>query len=205
MAEAFRKEIFLGKGPEVMKMEILGELIPCSDVKADKERFGKFCREGCPNYNRNYSCPPHSQTFADYVKGFDYLFGLMFCVSSADERKPPEARVIEKKATPFIEKLLSRLEKAASSKAVAARSCSICVPCRKSLGEPCPSPEDMRHDMVSLGVDCANLAEKVFGRKILWDKNGKGLEYVSFVCGVPVKEVGQKEKLLKILSYGRKL
>jgi len=205
MAEAFRKVIFSGKGLEEIKIEILGEFIPCREVKADKKYFEKFCREGCPNYDKNYSCPSHNQTFDDYVKGFDCIFVLMFCMSPAGGKKPFDAKIIEKKAAPFVEKILRSLEKAAGSKAIAARSCSICAPCKKSLGEKCPSPEKMRRDMVSLGVDCTDLARKLFGRKILWDKNGKGPEYVSFVCGVPVKSLEEKEKLLRILSHERKL
>jgi predicted metal-binding protein len=213
MRPDFKESFNLNCAGSEFNIELFIKFLPLEDAVLLRELSHDSCKKGCPNYGKNYSCPPHSLKMEKYVGKNEGLAVAMFCVSPAVRANQESTEVldeIEANAYPVIDQFMRSLEKSSRSKYIASRNCRFCSPCRKVLGEKCMSPEKVRLCTSSLGLDCEELCRNFFGRSIVWQKKGEPFSgYVSYICALPVINARNKGPVLRetknaIKVFGKK-
>lgn len=174
-------------------------------VKVDKELFYQMCKDGCPNFNQKYTCPPLSPDFKTFMKLYDQLFVLLFTLNldqyhNTEYREYLKLQISNAVLKSKIEKIMRELETITVTPFLGTGSCRLCKPCQKKLNLPCKHPEKRRYSLEALGVDCNILCEKLFAVPLLWYKDKHAPRYTSVVCGLPLKKKSDDKKVIAHLT-----
>jgi len=155
----------------------------------NKYRFSKLCERQCVNYDRKWSCPPHSPAYTDYSKNFRYcLLILLSCrLSDFDHVKSGYMKV--KTSNSILksqsDRLTRFLESELAGRMLSNGSCRLCKPCsKKTSGDKCKKPEKLRYSMESLGLNVAGISQDYFNHPLLWYKNKTIPQYSTVVSAV---------------------
>nr|WP_320118803.1 DUF2284 domain-containing protein [uncultured Marinifilum sp.] len=113
--------------------------IPTSEILTylQPERFNSFCKEGCSNFNKKWTCPPNCPSFTEYTKVFPKITLHLF-YTRTNQFDFVEAKNRGLEAYNFIkEELQSYLHNIESKNSImiAANSCEMCSPCAIALGK----------------------------------------------------------------------
>lgn len=197
------KKISVETSKHTFVIECHHEFIKINDVKTDKELFLRMCQNGCKNFNNKYSCPPFSPSFEKVTVGCKNMLVIMLKMDTSQADKYNEyhrLRIGNAILKSRIEKIMRNLETRTGGKYIGTGSCGLCRPCQKKLNKPCKYPDRMRYSLESLGVDCNNLAKKLFGKELFWFRNGKAPTYTSVICGLPLKNMTKKQDVIEELK-----
>jgi len=153
----------------------------------NKEYFDGLCRQGCPNFEKKWSCPPFAPAYVDYTRGWEKLFVLYMQISfnqfeyiKNDYLKVKAANVILKsRADKFLRKMAAQ-----HGNYISTGSCRLCKPCKCKIGAPCAYPDMMTYSFEALGVDVSKLVEKYFSRALLWYTPHNLPEHTSVISGL---------------------
>lgn len=172
-----------------LNIKVYYDSINSNNIKVDKKLFVSMCQKGCKNYGNKYSCPPFSPSFNEYVKK-DKLFAVMLLLKlnqfdNFNYKEYHKLRIANAVIKPRIEKIMRELEKITKTKFLSTGACRLCKPCQKKINKPCKHPDKMRFSMEALGVDCNDLALKLFKKPLLWYKKKDKLEYTAVICAIP--------------------
>ena len=137
-----------------------------------KASFAKLCREGCPDYNRSWSCPPHSPDFRSEAAGRPQtLLVVYFADLGQFTRIPAEQRIRQANTIMRLnmEKHLHGLEKIHQGRTLDGGICRYCAVCTcADQSGPCRWPQNMRCSMESLGLDVAAIAKDYLDFSLAW-------------------------------------
>lgn len=146
------------------------------------EKFVPLCRE-CPQYGKNWSCPP-GMTTAEALAG-DYRYVQVIGLKvKYDEQVLREAEhspqrteelrqeTYEAAKKKLLQALLALEREFPGSKTIMAGGCTLCRTCARVQGEPCRYPEKMRYSYSGLGFDLGRISEELLGMPLLWQKRG---------------------------------
>ena len=157
------------------------------DKYLDVDLFYALCNTGCVNYNKKWSCPPHSPSYKDFSAGWEHLFILcarmelsQFSYVKTDYLKVKAANSILKSR---VDKFL-RYIKTKYGRYISTGSCRLCKPCKCKIGLPCAHSELMAYSFEAMGVDVSKLVIEQFQKPLLWYKPQCLPEYTSVVCGL---------------------
>lgn len=141
-------------------------ICPNTDILkfANIEYFKGVCHNSCPSYNTNWSCPPNSPRFDDFIK--DYKYSLI--VQMTGETNREEFLDTYNINRILIEDLLSNIQNNFECLKTAAGKCYLCEQCSFLYNKSCRNPEGMRYSMESMGVNLLAMSEELFGHKIDW-------------------------------------
>lgn len=159
-----------------------------------KTSFAKLCRDGCPDYNSNWSCPPHSPTFLSEAAGLPQAL-LVVYFSELSHFEPIAANERIRQAHTILrlnmEKHLHALEKIHQGRTLDGGICRFCVRCTcADQSGPCRWPQKMRYSMESLGLDVAAIAKDCLDFPLAWGTAEDLPRYVSAIgCLMTVKTV----------------
>lgn len=185
-------------GDKKIKIYYKTALIPISKIKIEKEKFLKACKT-CPNYNKNWACPPDAPNFYEYIKSAKHILFFLFYLKRKQVKKFGGKTQKEKlnKAYLFlkfkIEKVMYFLEtifKKNCKKFLTTGSCRICYPkpCSREKGKKCKYPKKLRYSLEALGVNCISLSKNIFKKSLVWSKRKKAFpRYISVIAGLPIK------------------
>ena len=141
--------------------------------------------EGCPQHANNFSCPPFSPAFADYIQG---SAGAQLILYKLPFKYFPEVPDDQKYQVCFDEarRLLTNelLEYRQNGYKVAGSGgCTACEKCLAKTGRKneCIQPEKMVYSLESLGVNVVDLVKSYFGINLEWSEKGQPAD---FVCAV---------------------
>jgi predicted metal-binding protein len=159
----------------------------------NKITFENLCKEGCPNYDNKWACPPYSPAYSSYSKGYSKIFLMLFFCTlnqfsyiNSDFLKVKASNSILKAK---IEKYLRKLEIIYHGKMISNGSCRLCKPCNiKKFKSECKRPSEMRFSMESLGVNVEKISKDLFDHELLWYRNKKIPLYTSVVSGILTNE-----------------
>ena len=155
----------------------------------NKENTLSYCVKGCPNYGKNWSCPPHSPGFAEYSSGFPFLF-LMVYIAEIPSMKINKKDVFSTSydhIKQMSNKKLVALEKNSDGKMIPGNACEICKTCTIHQKESCIFPDRLRFNFTSLGMRMDLLSQSVFNHSLDWQATGKIPGYVSCFGGLLIK------------------
>jgi len=154
---------------------------------SDKNLFSNLCSKGCINYNKKWSCPPHSPNYRDFCAGWDKLLILYARMSLSqllyiknDYLKIKAANsILKSRADKFFRHISTRY-----GKYISTGSCRLCKPCKCKMNLPCAHPELMTYSFESIGLDVGKLVVNRFQKPLLWYKPQHLPKYTAVVCGL---------------------
>lgn len=152
----------------------------------DADRFIECCRK-CPNYNRNWACPPFSHDPEQQLRSYRNLLLIATKITPYRSDVPfTESRRLIHPERKRLEHRLLEMERLYDGRAFAyVGSCLYCPEgaCTRPLGLPCRHPELVRPSLEAYGFDISRTTSELFGIELLWGKNGLLPEYLTLVCG----------------------
>ena len=150
------------------------------------------CASGCSNYNRKWSCPPHSKTFDTICKEFDsaLLICMYMDVSEFDfiQHKYQKIRAANMVLKSLSNKASRNLEEYLEGYALLNGSCNLCNPCNGKLGLPCKKKDLMRYSLESTGINVETLLIECMNLKLQWYEKNCMPEYTSVVSCILYRE-----------------
>ena len=132
----------------------------------NRDYFYDLCKGECPNFNKNWSCPPNSPRFDEFVK--DYKNSLVVeLTSEVEDGEEFMEAYSENRET--LEALLSKMQIDFECLKTSCGSCNFCEKCAILDNKDCYYPEKMRYSMEAMGVDLQKMSEELFDHKISWN------------------------------------
>ena len=147
------------------------------------EKFVPLCRE-CPQYGKNWSCPPGMTTAAALAGGYRYVQVIGLKVKYDEqvlreaEHSPQRTEELRQETyeaakKKMLQALLALEREFPGSTTIMAGGCTLCRTCARAKGEPCRYPEKMRYSYSGLGFDLGRISgSKLLGMPLLWQKRG---------------------------------
>lgn len=146
------------------------------------DRFRDACC-ACPDYERNWSCPPGVPPAAEFLAGYRtvYLIGVkivydraqrdraMASPEAADQVREASYGVVKKA---LLESLLQLERAVPGACTVAAGRCEQCETCSRIDGQPCRRPERLRYSFSAFRFDLTAIARDQLGLELLWAGEG---------------------------------
>ena len=155
------------------------------------EKFNKLCKEGCPNYGKKWSCPPHTPSYQDFTEGWKSLY-VLYMRTATDQftyiknnylKIRAANSILKSRADKFLRKMTEQ-----NGKFISTGSCRLCRPCKCKSGAACNHPTKMTFSFEALGVDVVLLVDTYFHVPLLWYKPNSLPEYTAVVCGLLTNE-----------------
>ncbi|MBN1792220.1 hypothetical protein JW826_00840 [Candidatus Woesearchaeota archaeon] len=207
MRSSFKKTISVKTPKHVLRVDCYSRILKKGSVKINKAELAGLCRSGCRNYNEKYSCPPFAPDFHEHTRRSDRLLVVLLKMdldqfAKSGYREDHKLRLANAVIKPLIERVMRRLEESPELKGRAGEylstgACRLCRPCKRKLREPCKHPEKMRFSLEALGVDCSDIASRLFGLSLLWYKDKKAPEYTLVMCALPISPGLEESEVLK--------
>lgn len=149
-------------------------LMDSDEAPIDLELTRTACQEGCPQYGRNWSCPPFAPRWQDLARG-RFLAMWLTLSPEADQWRPS---LDPAKARDFFEAAAGRAslylgrELAQELRGILLGwgQCKECgkAGCSVGLGQPCRYPAKRLHALEALGVQVDELVRHSFGGELKW-------------------------------------
>ena len=137
--------------------------IPVSEIPVNPE-FLKYCEENrCGNYGANYACPPDCGTPEEMLRRLESASTALVLQSqwSVPGYGTPEVLSSKAEHGGAVRRFRDFLRKEGYDVfAVGYGPCSVCKPCRRKSGEPCPLPDLRISCMSAYCIDVAELAKR---------------------------------------------
>jgi predicted metal-binding protein len=148
----------------------------------DVPRFLSCCK-ACHNYGAGWSCPPYTFNPMELWNRYARLriYTRMLIGNESGQTPQSALQALEEEKDVYLHTLLSWESAAPGSLALAAGSCTLCIPCARKNGQPCRKPEQMRYSIESLGGDVGLTALRYLGYPLLWIKDGILPDYLMLV------------------------
>lgn len=159
-----------------------------------EEAIRNYCKTGCVNYGKKWSCPPYSRKFSDIVKdskvgeviiiiGYINLCDMEY-IANAYQQVKAANMILKSKC----EKIARYIERELNGYSLLSGSCNLCKPCQKKKSLPCKKPLLARYSLESTGINVEELLEKNCDHRLLWYKKGEKLPYTSVATAVLIDD-----------------
>ncbi len=158
----------------------------------EKKKFDLLCKNGCPNYNKKWSCPPLSTSYSSFVSEYENIIVVVFS-TKLDQFHYIKNDYLKVKAANTIMK--SRIDKVLRSFIsndryyISTGSCRMCKPCKRKLNQPCAHPGEMTFSFEALGINVSEMISDLFDFELKWYKKNTLPEYTSVVAGIIYNDV----------------
>ena len=157
------------------------------------EYFTNLCKEGCPNYNSNYTCPPNSPNFQDYIKDYKYSFIIAMYMKISKHNTIVDAHQYLRS---LLSDLLIPLEAKVNGLLTDGGRCLICKSCAYVDKLPCRFPQKMRFSMESMGIDLDGVSKDILNHSLTWNEDENN--YCTVIGSVNFNNLGNYD-LKKII------
>lgn len=146
------------------------------------EIFVPLCRE-CPEYGKNWSCPPGVPPAEALVGKYRYaqVIGLkvLYGERVRQEARTSPGREEELRSSTYgaakkkmLQALLALEKVFPESLTIMAGRCEQCEQCTRPEGRICRYPERMRYSFSGLGFDLGRISEELLEMPLLWQNRG---------------------------------
>ena len=134
--------------------------VPIDDILFDKRAF-YMCKFGCKNFNRKYSCPPHSIPVFKKIKRENFRWVILFATSYKLNKNYSKFKIrslnIQKEYE--IQKISQQLNNLTNfngckNLVFSGGSCKKCRPCSCINGTGCKKPSLKQISMEAVQIDC---------------------------------------------------
>lgn len=153
----------------------------------DFKRFNTFCKE-CPQYDRNWACPPFSYDIAGRIGCYEKILFHVSKLIPDDNTLPLSlSREFLKPERIRLENKFIELEKKTGGLFLGfAGSCPYCPEnsCTRPEGKPCRYPHLCHPSLESYGFDLCRASKEIADIEILWSENERLPRYLTLICGL---------------------
>lgn len=170
----------------------------------DKCKFDEICKQGCPNYNNKWACPPYSPKYSVISREFDnaYIFVFYCYLEQFDYINMPYMKI---KASHTIlkaksNKIMRQLEKELNGVMLSNGSCRLCKTCSCKTKElQCKKIFQLRFSMESVGLNVGSITMKFLNHELLWYSKNNVPEYSSVVTTILTKQIIEENQVSKLI------
>ena len=145
-----------------------------------------FCKEGCVNYDKKWSCPPCSNSYLNIEKKYSSACLLCFYTELKHYNDIKNKYLAIKAANVTLKSLVEKsardLEAYAGGYSLLSGSCRLCKPCQRKLNLPCKNPDKMRYSMEATGLNVQKICNDFLDHTLLWYKNKTLPAYTSTIA-----------------------
>jgi predicted metal-binding protein len=150
----------------------------------DQAQKYKLACEACPQQGKNFSCPPYSPTFQEYLGGLKTA--RVICIRIPQEVfhfLPAEKRYRRcflKARDLLVKELVDYREK--GFRVAGSGACQACTVCAIQEGfENCQKPDQRIYSLESLGTNLIALTKRCFDFELEWNSQDHSAD---FVCSI---------------------
>lgn len=156
----------------------------------EPDRFNKYCKEGCPNYEKRWSCPPYCPDFITYAKNFSHIELYLFYTETKQYQ-------IENNTSPLsaynfvgekLQEWLNEKENHLGGVMITSNSCEICNICALTNQNRCHNPRQMRYNLTAFGFNIDRITKEVFSHTLQWSNNKQRAKHASSVGAILLTE-----------------
>ena len=161
----------------------------------DVSRFLGYCRQ-CPNYNKNWGCPPYDFESSDIWSSYKSIYILALRIS-VDTKIPGKTYSKKQLSSIYLQYLqiesdrlyrkLKQMEgEIPGSLLLYPGKCHLCgsMPCTRIKGLPCRHLRELRYSIEALGGDVSLLVSRLFKQELQWVNGDKLPDYLYQVGGL---------------------
>lgn len=138
----------------------------------DFKYFTGLCKEGCPHYNLNYTCPPNSPKFTECTKDYKYSLVLALYMNIEKNHSLEETHSYLRK---ILSSILIPLEKEFCGLLTDGGRCQYCEKCTYIDNLPCRYTDKIRFSMEAMGLDLDKVCKDILNHNIMWDKKNENI------------------------------
>lgn len=152
----------------------------------DKTKFDLLCKNGCPNFEKKWSCPPFAPLYSNFTSKYKKIL-LIVITTELNQFSYIKNDYLKIKAANTIMK--SRIDRylrnhiSDDTYYISTGSCRMCKPCKCKLYQPCAHPKTKTFSFEALGIDVSQMINDVFGFELQWYKKGFLPQFTSVVAG----------------------
>jgi len=168
-------------------------IIPISSF--DHAKKYKIACEACHTFGKNFSCPPYSPYFLEFLDAQNYA--KVLCISMSQEyfrdviQEKIYVECFRKARSILVEELLSYRKQGYLVAGVG--FCLACDVCAVEEGsDNCKKPDEKIYSLESLGVNLTALIKQCFGFDLEWSVNNHTAD---FVCSVGAIFMNENKKI----------
>lgn len=159
----------------ILNIELSFDSISVNEVPYDYNLSSQLCKSGCKNFNKKYSCPPHSPSFGSIIKNRYTLSIFLVKIYTTDLTRKyitlkminSVARSIQRSYFTFIN---NNSEELKNYFLLGNGSCRACRKCAYIKNEKCKKPHEIIVSLEATGINVDKLVEEVFSLKLEWYK-----------------------------------
>lgn len=181
MRECIREYEYEGK---VYPLNLRWDKFRYDDLTVEIEKVRGWCKDGCPDYNKNGACPPYSPTVDKLLKDKDFL--LLICkvpTSFSDiEDHVEKGTFLSDVAWSFSDKLGYKLMDSYGTDFLTPGQCQGCEICTIESG--CKKPERRVYSITGTGIMLGDVMENLFHEKLQWFTKDFEPEYVTKIMTI---------------------
>lgn len=159
----------------------------------EPERVEGYC-QGCQNYGKIWSCPPHAfdtQTFLSR-----YRYALIIGEEVFSEEGVPITDTFQKSRRQLGDELIE-LSKGGPFEVLIAGNCYLCEVCQRTENKPCIQPSKCKYSLESIGFLVGDIAEAILNEPLKWGKSGEEPKSLMTVAAILSPELRALETLMK--------
>lgn len=167
------------------RTEVRVETIKVSDWLENychPEKFLPLCK-ACPDYGKNWSCPPGVPEVERIVKDYEYaqIIGLKVIYDEwvrreamLDPKREEHLRqqTYGKAKKEMLAALLALEKEFPGTRTIMAGKCELCQECARREDKACRHPQKMRYSYSGLGFDLGRIAQEILEMPLLWQNGG---------------------------------
>lgn len=170
----------------------------------EKESIKRACEEGCPNYEKKWSCPPFSKPYYELMDGYNEAALISFSVNMNSyveiKNKYTAMKAANVTLKNLIEKVARKVEMETKGYALLSGSCRYCRPCACKTNQKCKHPDKMRYSIEATFLNVQALCEELLGFELLWYEKKILPKYTSTVSLIFFNENFVKEAMMEIIK-----
>ena len=176
------------------------------DILCDYSRCSVFCKTGCRNFNKKYSCPPNSPSFEKISKNYEYIVVNAFQIPYEHLRSEYNTvRMANVVAKSFQRKIFDKTVIDLNNSNInffmlENGSCRLCKICSMQKNEPCKHPDKMRFSLEATGIDVNDLLLKCFDFSLQWYYKGQKNNFPEYQTVVGAILTNKPEQIISILN-----
>lgn len=164
----------------------------------EPEKVHELCTN-CPNYNNNWTCPPHQMDSKEHVFQFSNVLLIMTKIYLNQEITKEKALEQFYRYRHDVGNVLLSLE-GHDEEVLYCGQCYQCNVCSKANQEPCRFEKKKRYSVESLGFTVSEILNEVFKEEILWMTDSNVPAYFISLSGIFYQKEIDQEKIKASLN-----
>lgn len=159
----------------------------------EPERVEGYC-QGCQNYGKIWSCPPHPFTAKEFLA--PYTYALVIGEEIFAEEGVAITQAFQEARRQLGDELIG-ISKSGPFEVLIAGNCYLCESCQRLENKPCVHPNACKYSLESIGFLVGDIAKEILNEPLKWGKSGEEPKSLMTVAVILSSEKASLEALKK--------